>query len=151
MKRFILSAVAAILFTAQVTASNNIIVTQEVRAEFEREFGKEIEVTWSKKDAVYTASFLQNGKEIHAFYGEEGEFLGVGQYSSIKRIPLGIERIMEQRFPGSIIHQAYEFSPENGGLVYGFLISDQRKIRVVKVGMEGDVQIIKSRKKNSHR
>jgi hypothetical protein len=151
MKQFILSLAAAVLFTAHSFAVNTESVTPAVRLHFEKEFGKQTKVTWSKKDAIYTASFEQYGKTVHAFYDQEGEFIGLGQYSSIKQIPLGVERILEERFPGSIVHQAYEFSPENGGIVYGFLISDQRKIRVVRIGSYGDVEIVKSTRKNSAR
>lgn len=151
MKQFILSIAAAVLFTANSFASNPESVAPAVKLHFEKEFGKETKVTWSKKDAIFTASFEQDGKTIQAFYDQEGTFLGLGQYSSIKQIPLGIERIVEERFPGSVIHQTYEFSPQNGGVVYGFLISDQRKVRVLRIGTYGDVEIVKTTRKNNAR
>lgn len=151
MKQFILSIAAAVLFTANSFAGNSETVTPTVKLHFEKEFGKQTKVIWSKKDAIYTASFEQAGKTIHAFYGQDGEFLGIGQYSSAKQIPLGIQRAIEERFPESIIHQAYEFSPENGGIIYGFLISDQRKVRVVRIGTYGDVEVVKSTRKNNVR
>jgi hypothetical protein len=151
MKHFILSIAAAVLFTAHSFAGNTESVTPAVRLHFEKEFGKQTKVTWSKKDEIYTASFEQDGKTIHAFYDQDGEFLGMGQYSSAKQIPLGIQRVLEERFPESIIHQTYEFSPENGGIIYGFLISDQRKVRVVKIGTYGDIEVVKSTRKNNIR
>ncbi len=147
MKRFFLGALTALLFAAQVNAGNSETVTNEIRSAFQRHFGEETNATWAKKDGIYTASFKKGDTDMHAFFDEDNNYLGVGQYFNPKNTPAGIIRQIEQRFPGNIIYQAYEYNPVGGGIIYGLLISDGQKTRKLKVDMNGELIVMqKSRK-----
>lgn len=147
MKRFFLTAITALLFAAQLNAGNGESVTNEIQSIFKQYFGQATNATWSKKDGIYTASFKKGDTDMHAFFDEENNYLGVGQYFNPKNTPAGILRQIEQRFPGSIIYQAYEYNPAGGGMIYGFLISDGQKSRKLKVDMNGEFTVMqKSRK-----
>ena len=144
MKRFLFTAFAALLFAAQLNAGNGGIITKEIEQTFERHFGEGTSVTWSKKDGIYTASFKKGDTDMHAFFDEENNFLGVGQYFNPQNTPLGIIRQIEKRFPESMILQAYEYNPTDGGIIYGFLISDGQKGRKIRVDMSGTITVMKT-------
>lgn len=147
MKRFLLAAIAALLFAVQVNAGNGENVTNEIQKIFRQEFGKETNATWSKKDGIYRASFKKGNTEMHAFFDEDNTYLGVGQYFNPKNTPAGIVRQIEQRFPGNIIYQAYEYNPTGGGIIYGFLIDDGQISRKLKVGMNGELIVMQKNRK----
>lgn len=147
MKQFLLAAITALLFVVEVSAGNGVDVTKEIRSVFELHFGEETNVTWSKKDGIYTGSFQKGGTEMHAFFDEENIYLGVGQYFNPANTPVGIIRQIEKRFQGSRILQSYEYNPVGGRIIYGFLISDGQKARKLKVGMQGEITVMQARKK----
>lgn len=147
MKRFFLAAITALLFAVQLNAGGSENATNEIRSTFQRFFGEETKATWSKKDGIYTASFKKGDTDMHAFFDEDNNYLGVGQYFNPKNTPAGIIRQIEQRFAGSIIYQAYEYNPVGGGIIYGFLISDGQKVRKLKVGMQGEMTVMHTSKK----
>jgi hypothetical protein len=147
MKRFFLTAITALLFAVQLNAGSSENATNEIRSIFQRYFGEETKATWSKKDGIYTASFKKGDTDMHAFFDEENNYLGVGQYFDTKKTPAGIVRQIEQRFPGNIIYQAYEYNPVGGGIIYGFLISDGQKARKLKVDMHGELTVMHTSRK----
>jgi hypothetical protein len=147
MKRFLLAAIAALLFAVQLNAGNGEDVTNEIKSTFVRHFGEDTKAAWTKKNDIYIASFKKGDTEMHAFFDEDNNYLGVGQYFNAKNTPVGIVRQIEQRFPGSIIYQAYEYNPSGGGIIYGFLINDGQTSRKLKVDMNGELLVMqKSRK-----
>ncbi len=147
MKRFFLAAIATLLFTAQVSAGSGEEITFEIQSTFNHYFGEETSATWSKKDGIYTASFKKGDADMHAFFDEENNYLGTGQYFDTRNTPIGIVRRIEKQFPGNMIVQAYEYNPIDGGIIYGFLISDGQKARTLKVGMNGEFIVMKTKRK----
>lgn len=147
MNRFFLAAIAALLFAVQLNAGNGEDVTNEIQKIFRQHFGEETNATWSKKDGIYTASFKKDDTDMHAFFDEDNNYLGVGQYFNPKNTPLGITRQIERQFPGSMIVQAYEYNPTGGGIIYGFLISNGQKTRKLKVDMNGELLVMQKSKK----
>ncbi len=147
MKQFFLAAITTLLFAVQVSAGNGEEITFEIQTTFNRYFGKETSVTWSKKEGIYTASFKKGNTDMNAFFDEENNYLGTGQYVDPKNTPVGIIRQIETKFPGSIFVQAYEYNPTGGGIVYGFLISDGQKARKLKVDTQGEITVMQARRK----
>ena len=147
MKRVFLTAITVLLLAVQLNAGGSENATNEIRSTFQRYFGEETKATWSKKNGIYTASFKKGETDMHAFFDEDNNYLGVGQYFHPKNTPAGIVRQIEQRFPGRIIYQAYEYNPAGGGIIYGFLISDGQKTRKLKVDMNGEFTVMQSSRK----
>jgi hypothetical protein len=88
-------------------------VTTKIKTVFEKEFVSASEVTWTRKDEVYVASFKEKDNYLSAAYNLDGELLNVARFIPLEQLPLNVTRALENRFAGyDIDPKAIELSTD---------------------------------------
>ncbi len=136
-----------LLFTGVYAAGNPGVVSEKVKAEFERKFTAAKNVTWEKMDEVYYAKFELNDSPVEVAFHEEGDLLAMLRSIEINQLPLNITLAVAERYKGyKIAGKAEEISTE-GETKYYLNIENDSRILKLKCSAGGDIQVENKTKK----
>lgn len=116
MKKMILTLAIAIASLSSFASDGQ--VNQKVLEAFKTEFTTATEVAWTTESGYYKATFNYNGKYVFAYYGEEGEFLGLTRYLSPADLPIILQNNLKKKYEGYWISDLFEASKSGGTNYY---------------------------------
>jgi hypothetical protein len=106
MKQMIVTLVIALSSLSAIAGEGN--VSQKVLDAFKTEFATATEVTWTVGDNYCKATFNYNGKYVFAYYGNEGELLGMTRYISPVDLPLSLQNNLKKNYEGYWVSDLFE-------------------------------------------
>jgi len=120
MKNKILGLVVlALSITASSFAANdNDNISQSVLNTFQQNFKQAQNISWSKTDKYFTASFKLNDQFLFAFYSETGEYIGVGRNIPSGQLSLNLQTALKKDYSSSWITEVIEFSAKDQTVYY---------------------------------
>lgn len=143
MKKSLLVGMLLVVMISFTANAANRPVNGKVWTSFTKQFAGVEEATWTKINETYIAKFLWQGKHLEAYYNEEGEVIGTGQFISISTLPYIVNNALKNRFEGSAITQAYEFTSEKYGLQYFAVVATAEKSVIAEVDTNGVVSVLR--------
>lgn len=126
MKRIILTL--AIAFSSFAVFAKDTKVSNAVLNAFNSEFVDAKDVQWSSGTGFYKASFTYNDQYVTAFYGFDGQMLGVARNISSLDLPLNLQSSLKKDYSGRWITELFEVSNEEGTHYYITLEQADSKI-----------------------
>lgn len=116
MKRIILTL--AIALSSFAVFAKDVKVSTTVLNSFNSEFADAKDVQWSSGTGFYKASFMYNDQYVTAFYGFDGQMLGVARNISSLDLPMNLQSSLKKDYSGRWITELFEVSNEEGTHYY---------------------------------
>ena len=138
-----------ILFAAGFMASR-ANENPAVQYSFEARFGNSIAVTWNKIQEVYVGCFSLKNEHVHAYFYEDGEFLGTGKYIAVAEIAARKKTAIDSKFNGWLIEEAYEFTPIDSAPELFVMIRNLKFTAVIRINERGSIQILQRTRNKSN-
>jgi hypothetical protein len=141
-KSLLLTTLLVVIISFTVSAANRP-VNGKVWTSFTKQFAGVQEATWTKINETYLAKFLWQGKQLEAYFSEDGDVIGTGQFISTTNLPYIINNALKNRFETFAITQLYEFNSEKSGLQYFAIVATAQKSVIVEVDTYGVVSVLR--------
>jgi hypothetical protein len=145
MKKIFLSlAIAAAVFSSASAYAAGAGPGFLVKEAFAREFAGIKEVKWKPlgQEDIYEASFIFKNEELHAYFSEEGVFLGTTRQISRSQLPILVTMALENKYGYAKIATVFEYSMINDLAYYITLYSEKGSL-IVKAAGSGQLTVYK--------
>ncbi len=116
MKKIIM-ALAITISTASVFASEKEI-DPKVLESFKTEFATAKEVAWSAGSNYFKAEFIFNSQYVTAFYGLDGELIGLSRFITSVDLPIGLQTGLKKNYSEYWVSDLFEVSKKNSTSYY---------------------------------
>ena len=126
MKKIILTL--AIALSSFAIFAKDVKVSTAVLNAFASEFSEAKDVQWSTGAGFYKAAFVYNEQYMTAFYGFDGQMLGIARNISSLDLPLNLQASLKKDYSGRWISELFEVSNEEGTHYYITLEQADSKI-----------------------
>jgi hypothetical protein len=146
MKKIILSlAISAALLGSIATYAADKTPTVMAKQAFTREFAQVKDVEWTtvSNESVYEATFSFNNESLHAFFTEDGEFLGTTRQVSKSQLPIGVVTELEKQYANARVATIFEYSKKDGLAYYITLVDAKGVAKVIKATGNGELSVYK--------
>lgn len=120
-------AVMISISTTTVFASEDVVSPWVLKA-FKTEFVSAQEVDWTTGSTFYRAAFTINGQRVFAYYGIDGDFLGLTRYITSLQLPIGLQTSIKKYYADLWISDLFEISNNEGTSYYVTLEDADKKI-----------------------
>lgn len=149
MRTKILGLVALALVMVTTTFANNIEdnVNRKALSTFSQKFGDAKEVSWSKTEHYYKATFKMNEQVYTAFISEAGEWMGVSRNLLSYQLPINLQSELKKEYGQYWISDLFEFSTEDVTTYYITVENADQKVTLKTVG-GSEWSVFKKTKKN---
>ncbi len=135
-----------LLFSVSAFATSDVKVSAKIKTCFEKDFALSSDVTWTKAEEVYLASFKSMEQSLMAAYNEEGELLGVSRSIPLAKLPLGVSLALQNKYAGYTINDSV-IELFAGGTTY-FISAENGKYKVrIQADTAGQLNVISKTKK----
>jgi hypothetical protein len=136
MRTKILSLVALTLVMVTTTFAKNIEDNVNTRAlsTFSQKFGDAKEVSWSKAEHYYKATFKMNEQVYTAFISEAGEWMGVSRNLVSYQLPINLQSELRKDYGQYWITELFEFSTEDVTTYYITVENADQKVTLKTAG-----------------
>lgn len=145
MKKMILTLVIAISSLAVFAGEED--VSKKVLDAFKTEFTTAKEVEWTTGSDYYKAAFIYNDNHVFAFYGLNGNLLGITRYISPVDLPISLQISLKKNNEDYWISDLFEMS-KNNSTSYYITIENADTQKVLKSTGGSDWEIYKTVKKS---
>ena len=148
MRTKILGLVALALVMVTTTFAKNIEdnVTTRALTTFSQKFADAKEVSWSKTENYYRATFKMNDQVYNAFVSEAGEWMGVSRNLVSYQLPINLQSAIKKEYGQYWISDLFEFSTEDVTSYYITVENADQKVTLKATG--GEWSVFKKTKKN---
>lgn len=116
MKKIIMTLAIAISSLAVFAA--DVKVSTAVLNAFNSEFSEAKDVQWTSGTGYYKASFVFNDQHVTAFYGFDGQMLGLARNISSLDLPMNLQTSLKKDYADRWITELFEVSNEEGTHYY---------------------------------
>ncbi|MEO6313584.1 MAG: hypothetical protein ABIU63_04445 [Chitinophagaceae bacterium] len=145
MKKIFLSlTLAAALLSSGATYAANNEPNVKVKQAFTTEFTQVKDVEWipMNNEGVYQAKFIFNNETLHAFFTEEGDFLGTTRQILKPQLPILVATGLEKRYSDARVITIFEYSKKDG-IEYFITLTTAKGSMIVKATGNGDFSTYK--------
>jgi hypothetical protein len=144
MKKIIATlAVVFSLTTSATFASGGSSVNESVLKSFNKEFSGASNVSWVKlTDELYRFGFNYKGKDVEAFFAENGNLVATGTRIAEDHLPLLISKAVDAQYTGYSKTEVFEFSMD-GETKYLLTLNKNNKNYVIKASGNGNLEVHK--------
>ena len=146
MKRILVLLSAAIITLTLSSFSNNPEPNKQVLKTFKVNFPAAINVVWTVKKNIHTASFINNDKSQQAYYSTDGEYLGQAWQVTIDETPEKIRFELLKYTKTSEIKSITLFFQPEGYPIYRAVTDKNGKRSVKEVDSYGHSNILWEKK-----
>lgn len=109
-KRFvILMAVCLLTITSSFAGPAEGSIPPSVVSDFSSHFYQARNVKWEKIDGYYEVSFSQFGTTLFAFYSEDADFMGIGNYILSNKLPEALSSELKTKFSNYWISDLFRY------------------------------------------
>ncbi len=116
MKKIIL-ALAITISTVSAFAREKEI-DPKVLESFKTEFSAAKDVAWSAGSNFYKAEFIFNSQYVTAFYGLDGELIGLSRFITSVDLPLGLQTSLKKNYNDYWVSDLFEMTKKNSTAYY---------------------------------
>lgn len=142
MKKLIFAATVlayCLLVSISSNAQEGIDVPQPVKESFTGQFKNSDYQRWVKLHDMYVATFSVGGTWKDAYFGEDGEFKGVGKFITLDLLPVFAMQSINEKYPDYEVFELYQYEClENGICFYAVLKNDKHEM-MIKMSSNGEV------------
>ena len=133
MKKVILMLAVAVSSVCAFAGEENAIDSQVLNA-FNSEFVTAKDVKWTTNSNYYRASFVFNSQYVSAFYGMNGELLGLTRNITSLELPLKLQARLKKNYSEYWISDLFENSNNDGTSYYVTLENADQQIVLKSTG-----------------
>ena len=142
MKKLFIAALIVVAAGSSAFAKDVTKVNYKVQNQFEAQFTGAQNVVWSSKENYLKASFTLADENVEAFYGTDGEVMGVSRKVDIKKLPLNAIQKIKKDYAGYKVTDSIEFD-QDGEKSYYVSLEDGNKKQILQVSLYGNVSVYK--------
>lgn len=148
MKKIIATlAVIFSLTTSATFASGTSSLKESVLKSFNREFSGAANVSWVKlTDEIYRFGFNYKGKDVQAFFTENGNLIATGSEISENNLPLMVSKAIDSKYGGYRKTEIIEYTMDDNTEYLVTLSKDDKSI-VIKASNNGNLDLYKKMNK----
>lgn len=141
MKKFILIASFALLFTAGTASANTLKkeIPATVQNSFDRFFAQATEVNWEETTNWYKASFQLNGQYLTAYYAPDGRPIAISRNLTTSNLPLHLLGHLKQYMSNAWVSDLFELSSHGNTTYYVTLDNADETLTLVSDGNDWSV------------
>src|SRR3982751_339157 len=90
-------------------------VSENIKKSLSKEFTTATNIQWSYVDdkEVYRATFEFDGRELNAYFTQEGDFIGTSRYISRQQMPVVITQQLTKKYPNSVVRTIIEHTTKS--------------------------------------
>lgn len=116
MKKIIMTL--AIAISSFAVFASDVKVSTAVLNAFTSEFSGAKDVQWTSGTGYYKAAFIFNEQHVTAFYGFDGQMLGLARNISSLDLPMNLQTSLKKDYADRWITELFEVSNEEGTHYY---------------------------------
>ena len=149
MKKLITLVLVLTASIISLQAKEIFPVSESIKQSFFKEFTTANEVSWSfvEDRNVYKASFLFDGKELHAYFSKDGNFVGTSRYISRQQMPIVVSRELEKNYKDCIVRTIIEYASKDETR-YFITIEGKKSAFMIKATPSGELSHFKNIKRS---
>src|SRR5258706_11150488 len=134
MKKIIVTL--AVALSTMCSFAGEVKVSSRVLDAFNSNFASAKEVSWTATNSYYKASFVFNDQYVFAFYGTDGELMGLTRYISSVDLPITLQAGLKKDYSNYWITDLFEVSNNEGTRYYITLENADSKVVLKSTGGE---------------
>lgn len=144
MKKIIATmAVIFSLTTSATFAYDGSDVNKFVLKSFNKEFSGAANANWKALEAgLYRVVFNYNGKDVQAFFDENGDLIATGTRVKEDHLPLLIAKAINTKYAGYAKKDIVEFTMD-GEIQYLVTLTSSERNIIIKATGNGDISLYK--------
>lgn len=146
MKKLLLAALIVVAAGSSAFALDATNVNFKVKSSFEAKFSGAQNVTWSAKDAYLKATFTIADERVEAFFGTDGDLIGLSRQVDLKKLPLNAIQTIQKKYGDYKVTEIIEFD-RDGEKAYYVSLADDNKKQILEVSLYGNVSVFKGANK----
>jgi hypothetical protein len=146
MKKLFIAALIIVAAGSSAFATDASNVNNKVKISFEAQFAGVKNVSWTAKETYIKASFTLADENVEAFFGTDGELIGLSRKVDLKKLPLNAIQRIKKDYASYTVTDAIEFD-QDGDKSYYVSLEDGAKKQILQVSLYGSVSIYKGSKK----
>ena len=134
------------MFSATAFAPSDVNVSPRIKSSFEKDFASCSDVSWTRNEDMYLASFKTEDQKLVAAYNDNGDLLGVTREITLEKLPLAVTLALQSKYAGyNINNSVIELMAE--GTTY-FINAENAKHKVkLQADTAGNLTVINKTKK----
>lgn len=140
MKKLFIAALITIAAGTSAFAADTNKENHKVKNSFETQFAGAQDVSWSAKESYIKASFTLLDEKIEAFYGTDGDLIGLSRKVDLKKLPLNAIQKIKKEYASYKVTDTIEFD-QDGDKSYYVSLEDGNKKQILQVSLYGNVSI----------
>jgi opacity protein-like surface antigen len=146
MKKLIAAVLIAVFFAGSAFATDANKINVRIRTNFDADFNKASEVTWTVRKDFVKASFTSEGENMQAFYNYEGSLIGTSRDLTVEALPKKAKKLLSDKYAGYAVKEVILFSNKDEDAYYVSAENDKHKI-ILKVKDHSSVSLVTREKK----
>ncbi|BAV07557.1 hypothetical protein SAMN05421788_10991 [Filimonas lacunae] len=140
MKKFIIAAIAIIVFTANTFAADTNDKTLSL---FKAAYPNATHVHYKTLGDLVSIHFIADNTAMEAFYNTDGEQIAISKVISYQALPLKAINALQRKFSHYTTTEVIEMDHSTEGVFYYVsLVNNNQKV-IAQVSLEGAVSIFK--------
>lgn len=143
MKKLFIAAL--IVVAAATSAFATDASNARAKTNFEAMFAGAQNVSWTSKDSYLKASFTIGEAKAEAFFGYDGELIGLSRKVDLKNLPLNAIQKIKKDYASYTVTDSIEFD-QDGEKSYYVSLEESNKKQILQVSLYGVVTVYKSTK-----
>jgi hypothetical protein len=146
MKKLFIAALIVVAAGTSAFAADGKKENYKVRNNFESQFAGAQDVSWIAKENYLKVSFTMMDEKVEAFYGTDGDLIGVSRKIDMKALPLNAIRKIRKEYASFKVTDTIEFD-QDGDKSYYVSLEDGNRKQILQVSLYGSVSIYKGEAK----
>ena len=134
MKKMILMLAVALSSVFAFAGEENANIDSQVLSAFKNEFASAQDVSWAASKDYYKASFVYNSQHVSAFYGLDGDLLGLSRNITSLELPVKLQTTLKKNYAGYWISDLFELSNNDGTDYYVTLENADQQVILKSTG-----------------
>jgi hypothetical protein len=147
MKKMMLMIAMIFALSTTYAFTGEEAVCKQALSSFRSEFSGAHDVSWTAGNNYYKVSFTLNEQQLFAFYGMEGEYLGVSRYISSLQLPINLQTGLKKNYSNYWISDLFETATGAGSGYYMTL--ENADSRIVLKSVDGSDWTVYSKSKKA--
>lgn len=140
MKKLLFAVLIAASIGTSAFAADLNKVNYRVKTAFEAEFAGAQNVSWNVTPDYTRFVFTMDEERIEAFYGSNGEQIGVSRKIDFKNLPGAAVKKIQKSYPDYTVKETIAFD-RDGDKTYYVSLAQGNKKRILQVSVFGNVSI----------
>ena len=142
MKKLFIAAIITVAAGTSAFATDGNKENYKVKNSFEKQFADAQNVTWGTSENYIKASFTLLDEKVEAFYGKDGDLIGLSRKVDLKSLPLNAIQKIKKEYASYKVTDTIEFD-QDGDKSYYVSLEDGNKKQILQVSLYGNISVYK--------